>query len=105
LANVTIRRRADSVAVTRGQLGLTDDPADLIVGGQVIELPTEIAGQPPFWRVLDDGEPQVRFKEYRQRAGKTEVRELGSGLLSQEGNWEPVNPKRYSGRTNDTPEA
>jgi hypothetical protein len=63
--------------------------------GDVIEVPAEVAGREPFWRPVED-EPRLPYREYRTVEGKgrkgdvVEVRDLGSGLLSQLGNWEPA---------------
>ncbi len=58
--------------------------------GQEIDVPAELAGRPPHWRRLADGEQQVPWHEYRTHAGHLEVRDLGHGLLAQLGNWLPV---------------
>lgn len=56
--------------------------------GAVVEVSPEAAGQGPHWRPLGDGEQRHVTREYRDVEGVVEVRDLGSGLLSQLGNWE-----------------
>lgn len=63
--------------------------------GEVIEVPPELAGQPARWRRVEvdkDGHPTERhdLHETREHAGHLELRDLGTGLLSQVGNWEAV---------------
>lgn len=58
--------------------------------GEVIDVAPEQAGKPPFWRALGDGEVIGAHQETRESEGLTEVRDLGSGLLAQVGNWELV---------------
>lgn len=73
--------------------GLAED----VRSGDVIEGPAELIGEGPRWRQItgeDDpmhpaGDPSGFF-ERREHAGHQEVYDLGSGLLSQVGTWEPV---------------
>lgn len=72
-----------------------------VAAGEVITVSPEAAGEPPAWRQvakLDDAEQPVQEvgREYREHAGHLEVRELGTGLLAQEGNWERVTARSAS---------
>lgn len=93
MSTVQIRRQKDTTQVTRLQLGLLDEHShDLVNPGDVVEVPADIAGEAPFWRPVtdDDLAPNAPIRETRQGDDGIEVRDLGHGLLSQEGNWEPV---------------
>jgi hypothetical protein len=59
----------------------------------VVEVPAQAAGRGPFWRPLEPDEPVLAYRQYRGDDGSgdpVQVWDLGSGLLAQVGNWEPV---------------
>lgn len=90
MSTVRIRRHPDAPwAADLDQFELQG-----IQPGQEIEVPAEMAGQPPHWRRVEPGEERVPFREYRQHAGHLEVHDLGTGLLAQLGLWEPATPVR-----------
>lgn len=57
-----------------------------VPNGAVIDVPDEVAGCGPRWRRAQAGD-DLAFMETRERAGHTEVHDLGSGLLAQFQNW------------------
>lgn len=66
-----------------------------VLAGATVSVSPELAGQGPQWRRVEvdaDGHPTERIDlvETRQHAGHLELLDLGTGLLSQAGNWEPV---------------
>lgn len=61
-----------------------------VAAGEVIEVSPEQAGSGPRWRRVPDSEVVESHQETREHAGYLEVRDLGSGLLAQESNWEVV---------------
>lgn len=65
--------------------------------GDEITVPAEVAGRGPHWRPLAEGEERHPAREYRSRGHRTEVHDLGYGLLAQLGNWEPINPTENDG--------
>lgn len=67
---------------------------DVVQHGDVIDVPPELAGEPPRWRrVKDDADPlhpsadPSKFFDRRELAGKSEVYDLGFGLLAQTDVW------------------
>lgn len=81
---------------------------DAVKRGDVVEVTAEAAGSGPFWRPLRDDEEIHPAREYRGRDGNgdpTEVRDLGSGLLSQLGNWEPADDPAGSPASDAAPKA
>lgn len=68
-----------------------------VPNGSVIDVPAEVAGSEPRWRVATDedkiGDPVtgsaalVKFLPTREHAGKLEVWDLGTGLLAQTDLW------------------
>lgn len=79
-----------------GPIQEVDVPGLGLVGvkhGDVVEVPPEAAGRGPFWRPVGDDEPRLVTREYRETDKGDEVRDLGSGLCSQVGNWELVDAK------------
>jgi hypothetical protein len=76
------------------------DVVDLYTGakfraaaGEVVQVDPETAGRAPYWRPVEDGEPEMyqrTHRETREVEGRLEVRELGNGLLAQFTNWELV---------------
>jgi hypothetical protein len=57
-----------------------------VPNGAVIDVPAEVAGSEPRWRVATD-EDDTAFLQTREHAGKLEVYDLGSGLLAQSDIW------------------
>lgn len=74
-------------------LTVLDGEAREVGAGEVVEVSPEQAGAGPRWRQVGDGEVVESHQETREHAGKLEVRDLGSGLLAQEANWEVVAEK------------
>lgn len=68
-----------------------------VPNGSVIDVPAEVAGSEPRWRVATEedkvgdpvtgSQPLVRFLPTREHAGKLEIWDLGSGLLAQTDIW------------------
>ncbi len=67
--------------------GMRDSGLHAVITGQIVEVPDDLVGEAPFWRPLGDGEVRVPYRAYRVEGNSTEVHDLGSGLLSQVGNW------------------
>ena len=71
-------------------LTVLDGEAREVAKGAVVQVTPEQAGKPPYWRAVADEEVVEGHLETRVQDGATEVRELGTGLLAQVGNWEAV---------------
>jgi hypothetical protein len=74
-------------------LTVLDGEAREVGAGEVTEVSPEQAGQPPRWRAVAAGEVVEGHQETREHAGRTEVYDLGAGLLAQVSNWEAVSDK------------
>jgi hypothetical protein len=75
-----------------------------VPNGSVIDVPAEVAGSEPRWRVATDEDrvgdpvtgsaPLVKFLPTREHAGKLEVWDLGTGLLAQTDIWTKEAPAK-----------